>query len=320
MTSTTHTTQGSRTDTAPDEATERFIELQARLLQHYGVKATSRHLELAEPRMRAHVLDAGAGEPVLLFHGGDGEAVNWAPLMGQLQDHVRVISVDRPGFGLSDAFDYRTVDLRQHAGDFIASLLDALDIESATIVGGSMGGFFALSAAADHPERVRRLVLVGLAVGAISEIPDSLRAISANPQLAVEFMKGRDTLEAQHTQYREMFHVDPATVPELFFETRIAGLRLPSEQGTWATLLPRAADPDLYFGDDLGTMTMPALVIWGENDMAPVFVGEHIARQLGNGTCTVLPGVAHFPFLEAPEETAKLIRDFVDESGVPRRD
>ena len=315
MTATTHIAQGSGTDSALDTATERFIELQARLLEYYGVEATSRYLQLAEPRMRAHVLDAGAGEPVLLFHGGDGEAVNWAPLISQLQDSLRVISVDRPGFGLSDPFDYRTVDLRQHAADFISSLLDALGIESATLVGGSMGGFFALSAAAIHPDRVRRLVLVGLAVGAVSEIPESLRAISDNPQLAVEFMKGRDTLEAQHTQYREMFHVDPATLPELFFETRIAGLRLPSEQGTWATLLPRAADPDLYFGDVLGTLTMPALVIWGENDMAPVAVGECIASQLGNGTCVPLPGVAHFPFLEAPEQTAQVIRDFMDSNG-----
>lgn len=306
-------TQTSQGKAAAGSATQCFIDLQARLLAHYGVNATSRFVELSEPRMRTHVLDAGDGEPALIYHGGDGEAVNWAPLMAPLQNSVRVLAADRPGFGLSDAFDYRTVDLRQHAADFTASLLDALGIESVTLVGGSMGGFFALAAAAALPERVRRLVLVGLAPGAIPEFPDSLRVITEHPEQAAEFMKGRDTMEAQHSQYRDMFHVDPATVPELYFETRIAGLRLPSEEGTWATLLPRAGEPGLYFGEDLARVTMPSLVIWGENDMAPLAVGERIAAQLGNGRFEPMAGVAHFPFLEAPEQTAKLITGFMVE-------
>lgn len=314
MTQTTQTIQTTQTNLnspAGDSATQRFVELQARLLDHYGVSATSRFVDLSEPRMRAHVLDAGDGEPVLLLHGGDGEAVNWAPLMAELQHDVRVLSADRPGFGLSDPFDYRSVDLRRHAADFIASLLDALGIETVTLVGGSMGGFFSLAAAAAHPERVRRLVLVGLAPGAIAEFPETLRAITEHPELAVEFMKGKDTMEAQHAQYRDMFHVDPATVPDLFFETRIAGLRLPSEDGTWATLLPRCAEPGMYFGETLSQITMPSLVIWGENDMAPLAVGEHIAAQLGNGHLAAMAGVAHFPFLEAPDRTAALITEFM---------
>lgn len=309
----THTIQTRPATAASDSATQRFIELQARLLDHYGVNATSRFVDLEEPRMRAHVLDAGEGEPVLLFHGGDGEAVNWAPLMAELQNDVHVLAADRPGFGLSDPFDYRSVDLRRHAADFTVSLLDALDIATVTLVGGSMGGFFALATAAAHPERVRRLVLVGLAPGAITELPDSLRAITERPELAVEFMKGRDTMEAQHAQYRDMFHVDPATVPDLYFETRIAGLRHPSEDGTWATLLPRCADPGMFFGETLSQITMPSLVIWGENDMAPLAVGEHIATQLGNGRLAPMAGVAHFPFLEAPGRTAELITEFMQE-------
>ena len=55
----------TRPDTTADGgATGHFIELQAHLLEHYGVNATSLFVELAEPRMRAHVLDAGGGEPV----------------------------------------------------------------------------------------------------------------------------------------------------------------------------------------------------------------------------------------------------------------
>jgi len=295
-----------------DPAVAQFIDLQGRLLDHYKVRASSRFVDLAQPPMRAHVLEAGQGHPLVIFHGGDGEAVNWAPLMGPLQERAHIFAVDRPGCGLSDAVDYRTVDLRNHAADFVGSLLDALGLESATLVGGSMGGFFVLAGALAHPRRVDRLVLVGLAAGAIPEIPDSLKAIVNNPELAVEFMKGRDSMEAQKSQYREMFHTDPTMFPDLYFETRISGLRLPSEQGTWASLLPRLGSPEVYLGDDLPQIKSPTLVIWGENDMTPAEVGRSIAARIPGGRFEYMAGVGHFPFLEAPDRCARLIGDFCE--------
>ncbi len=293
----------------------RFTALQTKLLEHYGAKATSRFVQLARPAMRAHVLEAGAGEPVILVHGGDGEAVNWAPLIAQLQDHARVYAVDRPGCGLSDAFDYRTVDLRTHASDFMESLLDALGIQTATLVGGSMGGFFALNAAIAHPERVRRVVLVGYAAGTTRDI-GPLAVICGTPGAAEAFMAGRDTMEAQTSQYRDMFHMDPEKVPTVFFETRIAGLRLPSEQGTWATLLPRLGTleglrPEVYLGDDLESIKAPVLVVWGEHDLAAAAAGEAVAARIPGGRFHYFEGIGHFPFLETPRETANAILDFM---------
>lgn len=307
---------GHASAAAEATATRRFEELQARLLDYYAVRAGSRFVELARPRMKAHVLDAGEGEPLLIFHGGDGEAVNWAPLMAPLQARARVLAVDRPGFGLSDAFDYRRVDLRAHAADFVASLLDALGLESATLVGGSMGGFFALAAALAHPERVRRLVLVGFALGTTKEMPLALRIICGVPGMSRLFMRNRGTMEAQKKQYREMFHVDPATVPDLYFQTRIAGLGLPSERGTWARLLRRIAGlrgirPEVYLGDELPRLTMPTLVLWGERDMAPPEAGQAATARIPGARFEVLPGVGHFPFLEDPERCARLIAQFL---------
>jgi len=305
--------------TAEGPAIRRFVELQAQLLAHYGVRARSHFLQLERPAMRVHLLEAGDGEPLVILHGGDGEAVNWAPLLAPLQHHARALAVDRPGFGLSDAFDYRRVDLRSHAADFVASLLDALELESATLVGGSMGGFFALAAALAHPHRVRRLVLAGYAVGTSREIPLALRIIGGVPGMSRLFMRGRGTLEAQKSQYREMFHIDPETVPELYFATRIAGIGLPSERGTWATLLRRISGlrglrPAMYLGDDLPRLRVPTLVLWGEKDMAPAAEGRALAARIPGARCEVLPGVGHFPFLEVPERTADLIAEFLHET------
>jgi pimeloyl-ACP methyl ester carboxylesterase len=299
-------------------AIERFVALEGQLLAHYGVQATSRFVQLDQPRMRAHVLEAGAGEPVVLLHGGDGEAVNWAPLMAPLQGHLRLYAVDRPGFGLSDAFDYRTVDLRSHAADFVSSLLDALGLESATLVGGSMGGFFALAAAIDRPERVRALVLVGYALGTTRSVGEALQTICGTPGLAERFMQGRDSMEAQKSQYADMFHVDLSTVPDLYFEARIAGLRLPSERSTWAMLLPRLAGldgvrPEVYLGDELPRIAAATLVIWGERDLTPPEVGHASVRVMPNVRFEVISGIGHFPHLEAPARTAELVASFVGE-------
>ena len=156
---------------ATDPATQRFVGLQQRLLEHYGVRATSRFVRLRSPAMRAHVLEAGQGPPLVIFHGGDGEAVDWAPLMRHLQHVAHIYAVDRPGCGLSDAFDYRKVDLRRHATAFVESIFDALGLASATLASGSMGGFFVLAAAIELPWRVDHAIFAGYPVGMSSQIP-----------------------------------------------------------------------------------------------------------------------------------------------------
>lgn len=316
VTEITRRPNGTTTTALPDLAIERFTQLQAELLQSYGVRAASRFVQLSNPGIRAHVLDAGAGEPLVIIHGGDGEAVNWAPVMRPLQESARVLAVDRPGFGLSEAFDYATVDLRRHAADFVESLLDALGLDAATLVAGSMGGFFALAAALALPARIRKVVLIGYALGTTMEIGPALAEICGTPGAPERFMQGRDTMEAQRDQYRHMFHCDPDSLPPLYLETRIAGLRLPSERGTWATLLARIGSrdglrPEIYLGDELDQIKAPTLVIWGEHDMAPADLGRTVAERIPAGQFVHLPGIGHFPFLEAPEATAELILDFV---------
>ena len=113
-------------------ATSGFESAERRLFEVYGLEAESRLLELRDPQMRARVMETGEGAPVVLVHGGGGVGATWAPLMAKMSG-ARLVVVDRPGFGLSDGFDYRGVDLRRHAVAFLESLLDALGIERAGV-------------------------------------------------------------------------------------------------------------------------------------------------------------------------------------------
>lgn len=322
--------------TTDNDARRAFAERQQELLRFYGVTARSRYIEIAQPRMRVHLLEAGAGEPLVLIHGGDGEAALWAPLMAELQDDFRLYALDRPGCGLSDPFDYGDVDIRSHAGDFVTSALDALGLDSATLVACSMGGFFAFAAALDHPARVRRLALVGMPVGMSSSAPLPLRVIAGVPGLSRRFMRSRGSLKAQRAQYRQMFGIDPDTIPEPYLESRVAGVSIPATQDTWAVLLRRVAGlrgirPGMYLGDELAQISAPTLVLWGEHDMAPVDEGRRESARIAQAQFVAMTGLGHHPFLEAPGETARLIREFMlagagDEratssgTGAPRRE
>jgi len=302
----------------PIDPTARFIDLQQQLLTHYGSQATSRYVQLRRPPLRLHLLESGQGEPIVLFHGGDGEAVTWAPLLAELEPHAHLFAVDRPGCGLSDAFDYRRADLRAHAAACVESILDALDLPTATVMGGSMGGFFALAGALALPERVTRVVLAGYPVGLTRAAPLPLRIVATVPGLSRRFMRSVNSLEGQRNQYRRMFHVDPDTVPELYFRTRLAGLALPSERDTWPVLLQRVASlrglrREVYLGDELGRIQAPVLVLWGDHDMAPLATGQRATGMLPHGQFVHLPGVGHFPALEAPRRCAELIAAFLAE-------
>src|SRR5262245_12781061 len=224
-----------------DETRKRFADCQGALLRYYDLPARSRYVEIARPQMRVHLLEAGECDPLVLLHGGDGEAVTWAPLLAELEDDFHLYALDRPGCGLSDPFDYGEVDIRRHAGDFVTSVLDALGLESATLVACSAGAFFALATALDHAARVTRLALVGMPVGMTSSAPLPLRLIGGVPGLSRQFMRTRATMKAQRAQYKKMFKMDPDAIPVPYLESRIAGVSIPATQDTWTVLLRRIA-------------------------------------------------------------------------------
>ena len=142
--------------------------------------------EIVAAGYRTNLHDQGEGFPVLLIHGsGPGVTAwaNWRGIIPQLAQHRRVIAPDMLGFGYSE----RPADAQysqQRWVEHAIGVLDALGIQQADIVGNSFGGGLALALAIRHPERVRRLVLMG-SVGVSFPITAGLdRAWGYTPSLA----------------------------------------------------------------------------------------------------------------------------------------
>lgn len=260
------------------------------------------------------IIEAGQGLPLLLLHGGLGEATQWAPLMPALAGRYRVLAVDRPGHGLADAFDYRGVDMLDIASRFSSEILDALNLQSAAVLGNSMGGLWAAGFALAHPERVTRLVLVGAPAGLQRAVPWTLRLGSIS--LFSGAMKAgltRATRDSLRTFWGERIVVHPERLGDDFFELCVASqLR---NYPSWLSLLQSAIDlgglkPNLLLDERWGRLQPPTTFVWGEQDRwVPAEVGEKIAAAHPHIRMIRVPNAGHAPWFDDTPAVARAVEN-----------
>lgn len=105
----------------------------------------------------------GPGEPQLLVHGLGGSAVTWVQVVDGLAARGPVVAIDLPGFGGTSVEPGEPLTIQAYA-DLVVAVADVLGWDRFTLHGNSMGGLISTLVAADHPERVERLVLVSPAL------------------------------------------------------------------------------------------------------------------------------------------------------------
>ena len=290
-----------------DPAVERYRRLQTAALKNRRLDYSERDVNVASLRLRAHIIEAGSGEPLLLVHGGNGVGAHWIPLMTRLGDW-RMIVPDRPGCGLTDGFLYDGVDMRAHGAAFLEGVLDALQVDTASIIGNSMGGYFALSFALAHPDRVRKLVLAGGPAGsgrAASRVPPSPEAIEARVN------SSRQPGRSGHAG----LVADPSRIPGDLLELFNARLALPGDEESWRSIIrnthPNRMTFDLH--SELKGLRTPTLLIWGEQDRIdpPIPAAIAIADHLPNARVMLLPDAGHAPWMDKPDECARLVTEFL---------
>jgi pimeloyl-ACP methyl ester carboxylesterase len=219
-----------------------------------------------------------------------------------------MIVPDRPGCGLTDGFLYDGVDMRAHGAAFVEGVLDALGVEAASIIGNSMGGYFALCFSLAHPDRVRKLVLAGGPAGsgrAASEVPPPPEAIEA--RVSSSRQRGR--------RGHAGVVADPSRIPDDLLELFDARLALPSDEESWRSIMrnthPNRGTFDLHL--ELEGLRTPTLLIWGEQDRIdpPVPAAIAIADHLPNARLVLLPDAGHAPWMDKPDECATLVTEFL---------
>src|SRR3954465_7487414 len=134
-----------------------------------------------------HYEEHGSGEPLVLLHGGLGAGEMFGTIMPSLSATRRVIAVDLQAHGGTADVDR---PLRpQTMADDVAALIEHLGLERADVMGYSLGGHVALRTAIQHPQRVRRLVLVSIAFRRDGNHEDAIAAMDAMGAGAADMIK-----------------------------------------------------------------------------------------------------------------------------------
>jgi pimeloyl-ACP methyl ester carboxylesterase len=282
--------------------------------------ARSRHIEVHSGR-RVHVIEAGEGPPVLFLHGSSTSSLSVLPLLEHLEG-VRLIAVDRPGFGLSEPVHVPRERFRDAAVEFLDEIVDALGLETSALAGGSMGGTWALWYALARPERVRRLVLLGsapllpgtslpgvLRVAGAPLVGDLLpRVVKPNAKMVVRLMSSmgeKDTI-VRHPDLIES--IVAAGNDPIASAADLAELRAISSPFGFRRSL--RVDPC-----ELRRLTVPTLLVWGDHDpVGGVDVAQATAKLIPDAQLEVLPA-GHAVWLGDPNRVSELLSRFVRSGG-----
>jgi 3-oxoadipate enol-lactonase len=232
--------------------------------------------------------DAGRGDCVVLIHGHPFDRTLWAPQLAPLTEAgFRVIAPDLRGFGRSPVTPHR-VTMREYAAD-VEELLDALGIESAAVVGLSMGGLVTMELAAARPDRCWAIGLVATTMQPPSEQDRAARRARAT---AVE----RDGMPVL-VDYMHTGVYGPACPPAVRARVDAMMLAAPAA-GAAAALRGRADRPD--YRPLMAALDLPALVVAGSADpWSDQAVTAEIVASLKRPETVVIDGVGHLPNLEA---------------------
>lgn len=296
-----------------------FRRAEERLWQDVGVGPTEHRVQLRRNDVAVRVQEVGSGPPVLFLHGATNSAASWAFLAGRLASRFRCLLLDRPGCGLSDPLPTAPgVERLPHHGDTLAvDVLDALGVGSAHLVSTSMGGYFALRAAAAHPERIGRIVHLGWSLGAptgrlpllmrLASLPGAGRLMAAMPvnERAVRSMFRQIGLKQA---------LESGRIPQTVIDAYVALLRdtdtLANEVATGGgASLPELVRRVELSDDVLDRVRAPILFLWGEEDPfggpaeARAFVGRVPGAEL-----QFVPRAGHAVWLDDLELAADIVR------------
>lgn len=265
---------------------------------------------LAEHHVAEHHLvgeQGDDGETLLFLHGLGGAWTNWQPQLDAFANTHRCIAWTLPGYGASPPLDGALT--WPALADAAVALLDHYDIERATVIGLSMGGYIGQQIAVDHADRVNRLVLVATS----SAFAGGSRA----PGHAAFRDKYLASRLAPLDDGRTPADLAPSVAAMLLSPTAAAGAleNCVASMSQVSVAAYRAALDLLVtwdIDDRLGEITAPTLCVAGELDKtAPPKSLQRIADRVVDGRCEIIAGSNHLVNLDQPAAFTSLLAGFL---------
>ncbi|PWS35035.1 alpha/beta hydrolase [Falsiroseomonas bella] len=260
------------------------------ILDDLIAKATRHETPCGGGRMVWHAWNEGAGDPLVLLHGGNGSWRHWVRQIPHFACTRHVIAPDLPGLGESADLPGEQ-DPLQVARVMLPGLRDLLRGQRADLVGFSFGSNVAGQLAAAMGNELRTLTLVGAAALGVPRNPTPLEKIRDK--------QGEARIAAHRFNLASLMIADPAKIDDLALaiqEWNTVHARFRSRGFAGTPLLKQA----------LARTTLPLTLIWGELDQVAVgHIHERFAaaqESRPDAVLEVIPGAGHWTAYEAPEE------------------
>ena len=245
----------------------------------------------------------GTGDDLVLISGLSADHHSWDPVYDQLSKHYRVLRFDNRGAGQTDA-PAKDYSIMQMTND-VASLMKALTINKAGIIGHSMGGYIAQQFAIDYEDMTNKLVIItsrarpSVTVQILSETWQQMIGYGIEPSIvsknsmailfADDFLSRSEQVDAYMTKK----------------------LNNPHRQTTVGLAGQLAASRHYDSSKILADIKVPTLVIGGEADrMLPLYNSQFLAENIPNAELTVIKRCGHMPQYEKPQQLLTLICQF----------
>lgn len=256
-----------------------------------------------------------SGPAVFLLHGGgiDSARLSWELLLPELAHTHRVYAPDFPGYGESDKPDlpYTTEFMVDFAGKF----MDALGIQTASLVGISMGGAVSLGFALNHPERVEKLVLVdsyGLQrkgpMHRLSYLYVRLPGVNA---ITWAMMRSRPAVKYSLGALLRR----PGSVTNELVELAYQEMLRPGADKAWSAFQRSEmtwAGTRTVFLDRLDEIQKPTLIIHGSKDtLVPRESAREANQRIRGSKLAWIEGAGHWPQRDDPETFNRVVLDFL---------
>lgn len=259
--------------------------------------------------VRLYVEETGSGIPIVFVHEYAGDYRSFEPQVRAWSRRYRCITFNARGYPPSDVPDDVEKYSQERARDDIKSVLDALKIEKAHILGLSMGGFATLHFGFAYPERALSLTIGGCGYGAQPE---------KRAQFTAESLKVADKIaELGMTEFSKIYSMGPSRVQHLNkdprgFEEFRQHLAEHSTRGAELTQRGvQARRPSLYdLVDKMRALDVPTLILTGDEDEPCLEPSIMMKRNIKSAWLAVMPGAGHNINLEDQELFNRLCLDF----------
>jgi 4,5:9,10-diseco-3-hydroxy-5,9,17-trioxoandrosta-1(10),2-diene-4-oate hydrolase len=264
-----------------------------------------------------NVVELGEGPATIVFvHGLSGSWPNWLEQLPVFAADHRVIALDLPGFGHSP-MPAQEITISGYART-VDGLLDALGVDSAALVGNSMGGFIAAELAINFPARVERLVLISAAGISthkrrdVERVVPALRKAERAIAMYTAWMAARSGTVARRAGLRNatfgLVTRHPSRLSPALVAEQLKGAGKPGFMQALATIL------DYPIRERLPEIACPTLIVWGAEDrLIGVRDADVFEELIPDSRKVVFEDTGHMAMLERPDAFNELLRRFLSE-------